>query len=209
MSQVKKELMAEEEVNVEVEVTDTEEVTEEIEKIEEVVEEATEEVTEEATEEVAELGVEEIDITINEEESAEEETESDGVPEEDEDAESEESDDAESDEDVDEEVSDSADDEVEVEEADLSFEGILEEIINLRKENAELKEHIKALKKTKNRLNKKLESEYNAKAEFLAKTANLSAELFPNEGEVERQEEEEAKKLAEVRRYYKGDGIAD
>ena len=209
MSQVKKELMAEEEVKVEVEVTDTEEVIEEIEQIEEVVEEATEEVTEEATEEVAELGVEEIDITINEEESAEEETESDGVPEEAEEVEEEESDDAESEEDVDEEVGDSADDEVEVDEADLSFEGILEEIINLRKENAELKEHIKALKKTNKRLNKKLECEYNAKAEFLEKTANLSAELFPNEGEVERQEEEEAKKLAEVRRYYKGDGIAD
>ena len=209
MSQVKKELMAEEEVKVEVEVTDTEEVIEEIEQIEEVVEEATEEVTEEATEEVAELGVEEIDITINEEESAEEETESDGVPEEAEEVEEEESDDAESEEDVDEEVSDDADDEVEVEEADLSFEGILEEIINLRKENAELKEHIKALKKNNKRLDKKLKSEYTAKAEFLAKTANLTAELFPNEGEVERQEEEEAKKLAEVRRYYKGDGIAD
>lgn len=156
----------------------------------------------------AELGVEEIDITINEEE-AEEETESDGVPEEAEEVEEEESDDAESEEDVDEEVSDSADDEVEVEEADLSFEGILEEIINLRKENAELKEQVKALKKSKRKVDKKLESEYNAKAEFLAKTANLTAELFPNEGEAEKQKEEEAKKLAEKRKYYKGDGIAD
>ena len=115
----------------------------------------------------------------------------------------------ESEEDVDEEVSDDADDEVEVEEVDLSFEGILDEIISLRKENAELKEHISALKKSNKRLDKKLKSEYTAKAEFLAKTANLTAELFPNEGEAEREKEEEAKKLADTRKYYKGDGIAD
>lgn len=206
--ELKGDSMAKESINIELNLENAEEVKAQIDEIKEKLEEV--------NEEAKELGVEEIDITVNEEADAEapaeEETESDGVPEEAEEVEEveeEESDDAESEEDVDEEVGESADDEVEVEEADLSFEGILEEIINLRKENAELKEHIKALKKTKNRLNKKLESEYNAKAEFLAKTANLSAELFPNEGEVERQEEEEAKKLAEVRRYYKGDGIAD
>lgn len=204
--ELKGDSMAKDSISIELNLKNAEEVKEQIDEIKEKLDEV--------NEEAKELGVEEIDITVNEEEAdaeapAEEETESDGVPEEAEEVDEEESDDAESEEDVGEEVSDSADDEVEVEEADLSFEGILEEIINLRKENAELNEHIKALKKTNKRLNKKLECEYNAKTEFLAKTANLTAELFPNEGEAEKQKEEEAKKLAEQRKYYKGDGIAD
>jgi translation elongation factor EF-G len=39
-------------------------------------------------------------------------------------------------------------------------------------------------------LAEEFKSEYTAKAEFLAKTANLTAELFPNEGEAEKEEEE-------------------
>ena len=176
-----KELMAEEEVKV-----DTEEVTEE--KAEEA--------------EVAELGVEEIDITATEEEAED-------VTEAEEDSAEEESEDTDSEEGEAEEGSEEADDEDEAEEAELSYDDILEEIIALRKENAELKEQVSALKKSNKRLDKKLKGEYTAKAEFLAKTANLTAELFPNEEEAEKEKEEEAKKLANERKYYKGDGIAD
>ena len=176
-----KELMAEEEVKV-----DTEEVTEE--KAEEA--------------EVAELGVEEIDITATEEEAED-------VTEAEEDSAEEESEDTDSEEGEAEEGSEEADDEDEAEEAELSYDDILEEIITLRKENAELKEQVSALKKSNKRLDKKLKGEYTAKAEFLAKTANLTAELFPNEEEAEKEKEEEAKKLANERKYYKGDGIAD
>ena len=178
-----KELMAEEEVKVE--------------DIAEVIEE----------ENLEELGVEEIDITETEEaveeasdsesEAAEEGSVEEAVEE------------SESEEDEVEEVSEEADDEDEVEEADLSFDAVLEELMLLRTENAELKEQVNALKKSNKRLDKKLKGEYTAKAEFLAKTANLTAELFPNEGEAEKEAEAEAKKLAEARKYYKGDGIAD
>lgn len=191
--EIKKELMAEEEVKVELELEDTEEVTEAIEEVED---------------KVAELGVEEIDITIDEE-SEEAEEESNDVLEQSADDDEPEEDDS-SDEDEVEEVADESDDEEdEVEETELSFDGVIEELATLRKENAELKEQVKALKKSHRKVNKKLESEYEAKKEFLAKTANLTAELFPNEGEAEKQEEEEAKKLADQRKYYKGDGIAD
>ena len=191
--EIKKELMAEEEVKVELELEDTEEVTEAIEEVED---------------KVAELGVEEIDITIDEE-SEEAEEESNDVLEQSADDDEPEEDDS-SDEDEVEEVADESDDEEdEVEETELSFDGVIEELATLRKENAELKEQVKALKKSNRKVNKKLESEYEAKKEFLAKTANLTAELFPNEGEAEKQEEEEAKKLAKERKYYKGDGIAD
>ena len=178
-----KELMAEEEVKVE--------------DIAEVIEE----------ENLEELGVEEIDITETEEaveeasdsesEAAEEGSVEEAVEE------------SESEEDEVEEVSEEADDEDEVEEAELSFDAVLEELMALRTENAELKEQVNALKKSNKRLDKKLKGEYTAKAEFLAKTANLTAELFPNEGEAEKEAEAEAKKLAEARKYYKGDGIAD
>ena len=177
-----KELMAEEEVKVE--------------DIAEVIEE----------ENLEELGVEEIDITETEE--AVEEA-SDSEPEATELSAEEAVEESESEEDEVEEVSEDADDEDEVEEAELSFDAVLEELMALRTENAELKEQVNALKKSNKRLDKKLKGEYTAKAEFLAKTANLTAELFPNEGEAEKEAEAEAKKLAEVRKYYKGDGIAD
>lgn len=188
--EIKKELMAEEEVKVELEVEDTEEVTEAIEEVED---------------EVTELAIED---EGTDEESEEAEEESNDVLEQSADDDEPEEDDS-SDEDEVEEVSEDADEEDEVEETELSFDGVIEELANLRKENAELKEQVKALKKSNRKVNKKLESEYEAKKEFLAKTANLTAELFPNEGEAERQEEEEAKKLAKERKYYKGDGIAD
>ena len=177
-----KELMAEEEVKVE--------------DIAEVIEE----------ENLEELGVEEIDITETEE--AVEEA-SDSEPEAAELSAEEAAEESESEEDEVEEVSEDADDEDEVEEAELSFDAVLEELMALRTENAELKEQVNALKKSNKRLDKKLKGEYTAKAEFLAKTANLTAELFPNEGEAEKEAEAEAKKLAEARKYYKGDGIAD
>lgn len=158
----------------------------------------------EAEEETAELGVDEIDIP----ESAEAEQPSEEAPEESEDESEEESSDEE---DEVEEVADedSDDDEDEVEEVELSYEEIIEEITTLRRENIELKDHIKALKEEKRGLKKKLQNEYDAKKDFLAKTANLSAELFPNEAESAREKEEEAMKLAKERKYYKGDGIAD
>lgn len=177
-----KELMAEEEVKVE--------------DITEVIEE----------ENLEELGVEEIDITETEE--AVEEA-SDSEPEAAELSAEEAVEESESEEDEVEEVSEEADDEDEVEEAELSFDAVLEELMALRTENAELKEQVNALKKSNKRLDKKLKGEYTAKAEFLAKTANLTAELFPNEGEAEKEAEAEAKKLADARKYYKGDGIAD
>lgn len=189
-----KELMAEEQVDIELELENEDEVIEELEKLEEELDEEIKEL--EVDDDEAEEQAEE--ETADEEESEEaldEEVEEGGASEEDE---------------VEEVGSDSADDdEDEVEEAELSFDEVIEKIAELTRENSELKEHIKALKQKNNRLDKKLKREYTAKEEFLAKTANLSAELFPNEGEAERQEEEEAKKLAEVRRYYKGDGIAD
>ena len=181
MSEDKKELMAEDEVKVE----DIEEVTEE----------------------VAELGIEEIDIP----ESAEAEQPSEEAPEEGEVAESESEEEGSDEEGEVEEVADEVadDDEDEVEEVELSYEEIIEEITTLRRENIELKDHIKALKEEKRGLKKKLQNEYDAKKDFLAKTANLSAELFPNEAEAAKEKEEEAMKLAKERRYYKGDGIAD
>lgn len=178
-----KELMAEEEVKVE--------------DIAEVIEE----------ENLEELGVEEIDITETEE-AVEEASDSESEAAEEESVEGAEEE-SESEEDEVEEVREDADDEDEVEEAELSFDAVLEELMALRTENAELKEQVNALKKSNKRLDKKLKGEYTAKAEFLAKTANLTAELFPNEGEAEKEAEAEAKKLAEVRKYYKGDGIAD
>ena len=159
---------------------------------------------EEVTEEVAELGVEEIDIpeTVEAEEPSEE------APEEGEDESKEEGSDEEDE--VEETAAEDADDdEDEVEEVELSYEEIIEEITTLRRENIELKDHIKALKEEKRGLKKKLQNEYDAKKDFLAKTANLSAELYPNEAETAKEKEEEAMKLAKERRYYKGDGIAD
>lgn len=181
MSEDKKELMAEDEVK-----------TEDIEEV---------------TEEVAELGVEEIEIP----ESNEAEEPSEETPEESDDATDESVDEDSDEEDEVEETAaeDADDDEDEIEEVELSYEEIIEEITTLRRENIELKDHIKALKEEKRGLKKKLQNEYDAKKDFLAKTANLSAELFPNEAEAAREKEENAKKLAKERKYYKGDGIAD
>ena len=162
---------------------------------------------EEVAEETAELGIEEIDIPAFEEvaETSEE------APEESEDTADETEDEGSDEEDEVEETAaeDADDDEDEVEEVELSYAEVIEEITALRKENIELKDHIKALKEEKRGLKKKLQNEYDAKKDFLAKTANLSAELFPNEAEAEKEKEEEAKKLANERKYYKGDGIAD
>jgi len=170
-------------------------------------------ILEEPKDEEMELGVEEVEIPASEEapieaeeavepseESLEESAESEDAPEESSDEE-----------DGVEEVADedADDDEDEVEEVELSYEEIIEEITTLRRENIELKDHIKALKEEKRGLKKKLQNEYDAKKDFLAKTANLSAELFPNEAEAKKEKEEEAMKLAKERRYYKGDGIAD
>ena len=181
MSEDKKELMAEDEAKVE----DIEEVTEE----------------------VAELGVEEIDLpeTADAEESSEEALEKS------EESADETVDECSDEEDEVEEVADedADDDEDEIEEVELSYEEIIEEITTLRRENIELKDHIKALKEEKRGLKKKLQNEYDAKKDFLAKTGNFAAELYPNEAEAKKEKEEEAMKLAKERRYYKGDGIAD
>ena len=164
-------------------------------------------IIEEPTEEVAELGVEEIDIA----ETAEAVEPNEEVTEESDDPADESEESGSDEEDEVEEVADedSDDDEDEVEEVELSYEEIIEEITTLRRENIELKDHIKALKEEKRGLKKKLQNEYDAKKDFLAKTANLSAELFPNEAEAAKEKEDEAMKLAKERKYYKGDGIAD
>lgn len=160
------------------------------------------------------LGVEEVEIPADEaiEETADEAEEpSEETPEEEDASEDEAKEDISDEEDEVEEVADedADDDEDEVEEVELSYEEIIEEITTLRRENIELKDHIKALKEEKRGLKKKLQNEYDAKKDFLAKTANLSAELFPNEAESAKEKEEEAMKLAKERKYYKGDGIAD
>lgn len=198
MSKPIKELMAEEQVDIELELENEDEVLEELEELEEKLDEEIKEIeSDEAEEEAEELSADE-DVSDSEGEDAEsdeEETESDS-----------------SEEDEIEEVSESADDEDEVEEAELSYVEILEKIETLTAEVERLKDieaKCDALKKDNRRLNKKLADEKEAKAEFLAKTKELSVELFENEGEAERQEEEEAKKLADARKYYKGDGIAD
>ena len=165
------------------------------------------EVKTEDTEETIELGVEEVELP----ESAEAEEKGEEAPEEGEVSESESEEEGSDEEGEVEEVADevSDDDEDEVEEVELSYEEIIEEITTLRRENIELKDHIKALKEEKRGLKKKLQNEYDAKKDFLAKTANLSAEMYPNEAESAKEKEEEAMKLAKERRYYKGDGIAD
>lgn len=168
---------------------------------------AEDEVKAEDTEETIELGVEEVELP----ESAEAEETSEEAPEESDDAEDESEDEGSDEEDEVEETAaeDADDDEDEIEEVELSYEGIIEELTALRKENIELKDHIKALKDEKRGLKKKLQNEYDAKKDFLAKTGNFAAELYPNEAEAAREKEEEAKKLAKERKYYKGDGIAD
>jgi len=100
----------------------------------------------------------------------------------------------------------------EAEEVELSFEELVEKFRALTEQVKELEEYkakYVALKKSHRRLNRKLAEEKEAKAEFFAKTAELSAELFENEGAAEKEEEEKAKKLAAERQYFKGDGIAD
>lgn len=168
---------------------------------------AEDEVKAEDTEETIELGVEEVELP----ESTEAEEKGEEAPEEGDDAEDESEDKGSDEEDVVEETAaeDADDDEDEIEEVELSYEEIIEEITTLRRENIELKDHIKALKEEKRGLKKKLQNEYDAKKDFLAKTASLSAELYPNEAEVAKEKEEEAMRLAKERKYYKGDGIAD
>ena len=196
MSKPIKELMAEEQVDIELELENEDEVLEELEELEEKLDEEIKGDGDEAEEEVAEELSADEEVIEESEESDEEDEEdagSDACDEEDE---------------VEEDGGDSADDEDEVDEVEDLAEA-LAFIKALKAENEGLKDIIAELKK-KNRKNaKKLARELDAKEKFLAMTKELSVELFENEGEAERQEEEEAKKLADARKYYKGDGIAD
>ena len=168
---------------------------------------AEEEVRIEDTEETIELGIEEVELP----ESAEAEEPSEEAPEEGEEVKDESEEEGSDEEGEVEEVAaeDADDDEDEVEEVELSYEAVIEELTTLRRENIELKDHIKALKDEKRGLKKKLQNEYDAKKDFLAKTGNFAAELYPNEAEAEKEKEEDAMRLAKERKYYKGDGIAD
>lgn len=191
--ELKKELMAEE-VDIEVEVEGEEEATENLEEIEE---------------EVAELSADEdADPEAGAEESADEQV-SEEAPDE-----GDESTEGEADEEADEgEINEAGDgDDDEADEAELSYADLYEQVKSLAEEVERLKDieaKYTALKKNHRRVNRKLAEEKEAKAEFLAKTQELSAELFENEGAAEAEKEEEAKKLAQERKYYKGDGIAD
>lgn len=109
-------------------------------------------------------------------------------------------------------VDDEIDNEDEADEAELSYDELLEQFVALKAEVERLKDieaKYAALKKSNRRLNRKLAEEKEAKAEFFAKTKNLSTDLFENEGEAEKEEEAKAKRLASEKNYYKGDGIAD
>lgn len=179
----------------------------------------------EVEEKVADLGVEEIDITVDEEEVAEE-AEVEAVAEEEvtEDADAEENaelsaDDAEEveaeaeaedsdEEDEVEEDGEEAVDEDEVEEAD-ELDEALSVINELKAQIAELSNTVAELRKKNRRISNKLAAEKEAKADFLAKTKELSVELLPNELEAEKAKEEEEARLKAERDYKFGDGIAD
>ena len=206
-----KELMAETEVDVEVEIENAEETIEEIEQIDEAIEE---------------LGVEEIDITVNEEEAEAEEEAEEEVAEADVDAEEVvelSADETEEEVAEDEEIEEESDEEDEIEEAieeevdddedEVEEEDALEEALavvnDLKAQVAELSNTVEELRKKNKRLSKKLAVEKEAKADFLAKTKELSVELLPNELEEEKAKEEEIAKLEAEKQYKYGDGIAE
>lgn len=180
---------------------------------EDVTEDITEEPTDEVTEEPAGLAAEDGEPEGDPETDAPEEPVDDDVSEEPSADEDEGDDDGDDDDLKDEGGVDEDDiDEDEADEAALSFDDLLAKIATLTAEVERLKDiegKYAALKKSHRRLNRKLEEEKQAKADFFEKTKHLSTELFENEGAAEKEEAEAAMKLAKEREYYKGDGIAD
>lgn len=199
---IEKELMAEQEVDIKVEVENADEVSEEIEAIteelgvEEIEIEPTdegkeaEEVTEDAEDAVVENSADDADeeevIELAEEEEPDEEDEVEEAQDEEEDQ----------------------DEEDEIEEADELTEA-LSIISDLNKQIAELTNKLAEKDKKIRRLSKKIAVEKEAKAKFLEETKNLSVELLPNELEAEKAKADEIANAEETRDYVLTGGIAD
>ena len=197
MSKDIKELMAETEVGIEVELDNAEETTEQIEAIEEEVAEVTEEET--AIEEQAMDEAEDENVIENSVDDADEDEVSD-------DAEEDEADEEDEVEEVEDEEED-LDDEDEVEEVDELTEA-LSLIHELNAQVAELTNRLADKDKKIRRLSKKIAVEKEAKAKFLEETKNLSIEMLPNELEEAQVSQEELATQKETRDYV-NTGVAE